>query len=416
MAFLAVGTRNGFGLFFKPWKEDFGWSVSEISLVAAVGTVINGVTQPFLGKLYDRFGARPVILVSLTTLGVGTVALSFINELWQLFVIYAIVLSAAAGGASFVTTGPLIAKWFKRKRGTAMAITGAGASAGGLVMVPFAAYLMLLTDWRITWAVLGAMTLAIGLPLVLWVLKETPQDMRLEPDGGPGGGDEKSKRAAIPRCPGPLECDNWRQAFSSPPIWLLLLAYFVCGVTTTALAIHFVPIAAARGMAPGPASIAFGLMMGMNILGVLGAGWVSDRTGRKDLLAAVYATRGVAYALMLVLPAAGALWLFAPIAGLSWIATVPLTYSLTAEIYGLKNMGTLSGVVTMSHQLGGAAAIFVAGWAYDRYGTYTIFWSTGAIMLGVAAMLAFLVRERALSARYQPPLPAQPVVMSAPGS
>jgi sugar phosphate permease len=95
---------------------------------------------------------------------------------------------------------------------------------------------------------------------------------------------------------------------------------------------------------------------------------------------------------------------------------VPLTYSLTAEIYGLKNMGTLSGVVTMSHQLGGAAAIFVAGWAYDRYGTYTIFWSTGAIMLGVAAMLAFLVRERALSARYQPPLPAQPVVMSAPGS
>ncbi|MSQ09285.1 MAG: MFS transporter [Dehalococcoidia bacterium] len=417
MAFLAVGTRNGFGLFFKPWQEEFGWSVSQISLVAAIGTVVNGVTQPFLGKLYDRFGAKPIILVSLTALGAGTIVLSFVNQLWQLYVVYALVLSAAAGGASFVTTGPLIAKWFKRKRGTAMSITSAGASAGGLIMVPFAAYLMLLTDWRVTWGVLGGMTLLIGLPLVLLVLRETPGVMGLEADGGPGGSDERSRKAAIPRCPGPLECDNWREAFSSWPIWLLLLAYFVCGVTTTALAIHFVPIATARGLEPGPAALAFGVMMGVNIIGVLGAGWISDRTGRKDLLALVYAVRGVAYALMLFLPSAGALWLFAPIAGLSWIATVPLTYSLTAEIYGLKNMGTLSGVVTMSHQLGGAAAIFIAGWAFDRYGSYTVFWAAGASLLAVASVLAFLVRERALSARYQPPLPtAQPAVAPSGGA
>lgn len=414
MAFLAVGTRNGFGLFFKPWKEEFGWSVSDISAVAAVGTVVNGLTQPFLGRLYDRFGAKPVILASLAVLGAGTVVLSFVNTLWQVYLVYAVVLSAAAGGASFVTTGPLIAKWFKRKRGTAMSITSAGASAGGLIMVPFAAYLLLLTDWRVTWAVLGLMTLAIGLPLVMLVLRETPERMGLEPDGGAGGDDARSRHDRVPRCPGPLECESWRTAFRSPPIWQLLAAYFVCGVTTTALAIHFVPIAEGRGMAAGPAALAFGLMMGMNIIGVLTAGWVSDRTGRKDILAGVYAVRGVAYALMLVLPAAGALWLFAPIAGLSWIATVPLTYSLTAEIYGLRNMGTLSGVVTMSHQLGGAAAIFIAGWSYDHYGTYTVFWASGASLLGVAALLAYSVRERAFSQRYQPPLPAQPAATPAP--
>jgi prephenate dehydrogenase len=113
-----------------------------------------------------------------------------------------------------------------------------------------------------------------------------------------------------------------------------------------------------------------------------------------------------AFALMLALPSGGALWLFAPIAGLSWIATVPLTYSLTAEIYGLKNMGTLSGVITMSHQLGGAAAIFVAGWSFDRTGTYTVFWATGATLLVAASLIAFSVRERALSSRYQTPAPA----------
>jgi MFS family permease len=408
MAFLAVGTRQGFTLFYSPWQDEFSWSVSEISLVASIGTVLNGLSQPFMGRLYDRFGAKPVILASLTVLGAGTVILSFVNEYWQLFLLYSIVLSAAAGGASFVTTGPLIAKWFNRKRGTAMAITSAGASAGGLLIIPFTAYLMLLTNWRVSWGVLGAFVLLIGLPLTMLVLRESPQEMGLEPDGGKGGNDERSRKAYALRCPGPLECDSWRTAFRSPPIWQLALAYFVCGVTTVALATHFVPIAEGRGLAAGPASLAFGLMMGMNIIGVLGAGWISDRTGRKDLLAIVYATRGTAYAMMLIFTGGWALWLFAPIAGLSWIATVPLTYSLTAEIYGIKNMGTLSGVVTMSHQFGGAAAIYIAGWGYDRYGTYTIFWVTGAALLGVAALLAFSVRERALSSRYQPPLPAQP--------
>lgn len=406
MSFLAVGSRQGFGLFFAPWKEEFGWSVGAISAVAAVGTVVNGLSQPLIGRLYDRFGGKPVILASLAVYGTGTLLLGLVNEIWQLVVIYSFVTSLAAGGASFVTTGPLIARWFKRKRGTAMGIQTAGASAGGLLIVPFTHYLMLLTDWRMSWLVLGLLILLVGLPLVFLVLKEDPKDMGLEPDGGPGENDDQSRRASIVLCPGPLECDNWRTAFRSAPVWQLLGAYFVCGMTTTALGTLFVPIATARGMDPGSASLAFGLMMGVNVIGVLSAGWISDRTGRKNLLAAVYAVRGIAFALMLVLPSGGALWLFAPIAGLSWIATVPLTFSLTAEIYGLKNMGTLSGVITMSHQLGGAAAIYVAGWSFDRTGTYTIFWATGAVMLATASLIAFSVRERALSSRYQPPAPA----------
>ena len=151
-----------------------------------------------------------------------------------------------------------------------------------------------------------------------------------------------------------------------------------------------------------------------DLLGVLFAGYFSDRYGSKDLLAAVYLVRGLAYTLLIFAPGVGGIWAFAVIAGASWIATVPLTYSLTREIYGIKAMGTLSGVVTMSHQMGGAITVWLAGWVFDRYGTYTPFWVAGASLLAVASVLAFTIRERDLAARYQPPLLQQPQPIGAP--
>lgn len=409
MSFLAVGSRNGFGLFFKPWQDSFGWSVGTISTVAAIGTVVNGVSQPILGRLYDRFGARKVILLSLLLFGFGTIALSFLNSIWMLLIVYGFVISFAAGGISFVTTGPLIARWFTRKRGTAMAIQTAGAPVGGMLVVPFTLYLMLLTDWRVAWLVLGLLILAVGFPLAAFLIKDDPASMGLEPDDGePAAKRGVAPKPAIVRRAPPLECENWKQAFKSRPIWQLAAAYFVCGITTTVLGIHFVPFATDAGMSPGMAATAFGFMSGLNVVGVLATGWVSDKMGRKDLLAGVYFVRGLGYAMLLFIPGVPAIWAFAAIAGLSWIATVPLTYSLTAEVYGLRNMGTLSGIVTMSHQIGGAISIFLAGWAFDRFGTYTPTWTVAAALLMVAAILSFSVRERALSARYQPAVAPDP--------
>ncbi len=416
MSFLAVGSRNGFSLFFAPWKDDFGWTVGEISVVAAIGTLVNAVTTPLLGNMYDRIGAKKVIVASLVAFGLGTVALSLVGSLWMLTLFYGIVISFAASGVSFVTTGPLISRWFNRKRGTAMAVQTAGVPVGGMIMVPFTGYLLLLMDWRLVWVILGLFILVIGLPLAMFVLKEDPKEMGLGPDGdgAKGGEADPRRRPSLALCAPPLECSRWRDAFRSAPVWQLSLAYFVCGATTTALSVHFVPFVTSRGMSPAPAATAFGLMMGLNVIGVLGAGYISDRAGSKNLLASVYFVRGLAYALMIVFTSQSAIWLFAVVAGVSWIATVPLTYSLTREIYGIRTMGTLSGIITMSHQVGGALTIWLTGWAFDRYDTYTPFWVAGASLLGVATLLAFSIRERALAARYQPPLSVQPAVAAAP--
>jgi MFS family permease len=136
---------------------------------------------------------------------------------------------------------------------------------------------------------------------------------------------------------------------------------------------------------------------------------LSDKIGgTKNWLTMVYTMRGLAYLLLLVTPlipgmSTAGLWIFACIAGFSWIATLPLTSSLTAEVYGLRAMGTISGITFMFHQIGGFVSVTLAGWLHDVTGSYTLPFAIAGSLLGLAAISAFSIRERKYSARYQQP-------------
>src|SRR4030095_2987362 len=112
------------------------------------------------------------------------------------------------------------------------------------------------------------------------------------------------------------------------------------------------------------------LMSGLNVVGVLAVGALADRGGRKNLLGLVYALRGCAYAALLLAPGAWSLWGFVGIMGFSWWATLPLTSSLTAEVYGLKHLGILNGLAFTGHQIGGALSIQLGGTLRDLTGSY----------------------------------------------
>jgi predicted MFS family arabinose efflux permease len=201
---------------------------------------------------------------------------------------------------------------------------------------------------------------------------------------------------------GPLNASRWQESFRSAPIWQLSLAYWVCGVTTASISVHFVRWAGAEGISPGTAALAFGLLSGINAASVMFIGSISDRMQRKTLLGFVYLIRAVAFVALVVLPGDVALWTFAVVGGGSWLATVPLTTSLTADVYGVRHVGTLGGLILMTHQLGGALAVFLFGVAFDRWGSYDAAFVVGAIALVAAGALAFTIHEKAVSARYAP--------------
>lgn len=411
--FVSMGARNGLGVFVIPMSEDFEWSRATFSLAMAVGWLANGISQPLIGRIYDRYGARRVISISMVVIGAASMLLAVIESLWQLILLYGIVISVVSGGASLVTVHAVLAKWFYRRRGIAMSISTAGASAGALVLTPFTAYLIQIVDWRPTWVVLGGIVLALGVPLALLLIRDDPSDVGEEPDGAQAKSGGRSAAAAVStsRPRGPLEAEHWRDSYRSPPMWQLSGAYFVCGMTTAIISFHYVPFAVDRGFSLGTAALAFGLMSGLNVVGVLSVGAMSDRFERRYLLCAVYGVRGLAYAMLVLAPGVFGIWGFAVIAGISWIASAPLTSSLTADIYGLRTLGTLGGMTNFAHQMGGAVSIVMGGVLYDVFGAYDVpFAIAGSLLIG-ASIASFSIGERRYSARYA----AQPTGAAAGG-
>ena len=398
IALVTVGGRSAFGVFVVPMSEEFGWSRSTISLAAALGFLVNGLSQPFVGRLFDTLGGRKVILASLATFGVTTVLLATTFHILFLILVFGVIMSIAWSGASLTTTSALLSRWFQRKRATVLSLSTAGASAGGLLLVPLAMYVLQQTDWRMTWVALGILVLVVAWPLAFFFLRDDPINLGLLPDGDQPSADGRqanSTRAAA----GPLEAHSWRVTLRSWPFWQLSGAYGVCGFTTAILTTHFIPYAIDRGVVPSTAAAALGVMNGLNVVGVIIMGTLADRCGRKNLLALVYAGRGGAYVLLLLAPDPWGLWGFAAIAGFSYWATAPLTTSLTADVYGLKTLGTLSGLTFLVHQVGGAVSIQFAGLMRDLTGSYALPFTLAGLLLIPAALSAFSIREHKYSAK-----------------
>ena len=400
IALVTVGGRSAFGVFVVPMSEEFGWSRSTISLAAALGFLVNGLGQPFVGRLFDTLGGRKVILASLAAFGVTTVLLAATFHILFLILVFGVIMSIAWSGTSLTTTSALLSRWFQHKRATVLSLSTAGASAGGLLLVPLAMYVLQQTGWRMTWVVLGALALVVAWPLAFLFLRDDPTNLGLLPDGEQPSADG-GQANPTPVAAGPLETDAWRVALRSWPFWQLSGAYCVCGFTTAILTTHFIPYALDRGVAPPTAATALGVMNGLNVVGVIVMGMLADRCGRKNLLALVYAARGGAYAMLLLAPDPWSLWGFAAITGFSYWATAPLTTSLTADVYGLKTLGTLSGLTFLVHQVGGAASIQFAGLMRDLTGSYTLPFTLAGLLLIPAALSAFSIREHKYAARAQ---------------
>ena len=406
--FVALGGRSSFTVFVIPMTDDFGWSRGDISWAASIGLLVNGFSQPFLGNLYDRYGARKVVVPSILVLGVSTVLLMQTFHLAFLIIMFGIIGSIATSGAGDPITGAMLAKWFRRHRATVLGISMAGASIGGLLLVPFSQYLIQASSWRMSWAVLGGLILVFTLPAAFLIIRESPDKMGLHPDGDKAPTREVGRSPQQAEAPekGPLVVDSWLRAFRSAPIWQMGGAYFVCGATTAIMATHFVPYAVDKGFTESTAALAFGIMSGLNVVGVVGISLISDRMGRKNLLAIVYATRGLGYAALLFLPGGWGLWTFVGIGGFSWWATAPLTTSLTADVYGVRTLGTISSIAFLAHQVGSAVSVQFAGEMRDLTGSYFLPFAIAGLLLVPAALSAFTIREKKYSIKYQSPSPA----------
>ncbi len=404
LAVFNMGIQGSFGNFIIPISAEFGWDRATATLPVVVATFMSGVFQPIVGRLVDRYGPRRLITIGVPMLAASTMSVAWTQNIWYFTGVYGVLFALATSCAGGIPNSTLTSHWFVRQRGRALGISSAGGGVGQMLIIPASMMLMMQTNWRTTHLILGALVLVVGLPIAAFILRNDPQDMGLFPDGDqPLATSEVTGEQATSPAPtrAPLEPAKWHGVFASSQFWLLVSGFFVCGCSVIMVQTHFVAFATDRGISPNVATNALGLLHGVNIAGLLLGGMVSDRVGRKIPLAIIYFVRALAIAFLLVADAPWMFYLFAVVAGLSWFSSVPLTIALTGEIYGLRHMGTLVGFVFLSHQIGGAASTYLAGWLFDVSGSYNgVFLAVIALLVG-AAVVSWAVQERRYSQKYQ---------------
>jgi MFS family permease len=395
IGFMTIGTRATLGNFFKAIIADLSWDRATISFVVAVNLWISGLLQPFAGHVMDRFGAKWLFTASVGAYGLGVALMGLTSSVGYLLVIYGVVIGAASAGSSMSLSNALLAQWFGDGRAFAMSINNACGAVGQLILVYISYLLLESVGWRPSHVYLGIAVLAVAVPMALMVPRRWPDSTN------PSRQSARQQAAA-----GPLETTSWSKALCSAPLWQLNGGYFVCGMTVAIFSVHLIPFATDRGFSPQSAAKAFGLMAMVSVVGSLLSGVLSDRVGRKNVLALAYGTRAVAFMLLLLWRHELALYVFAVLGGLSWLATPPSVIALTGEIYGMRALGTLGGISLLAHQIGGGASVWLAGAMHDLTGSYDLSLASAAVALLAAALISFSIAEGRYSVRYLPPVPS----------
>ena len=399
MGFMLFGMRETMGNFFKTIIADLHWDRGTLSFVIAVNLWLSGLLQPFTGNIMDRFGARGLFTVSVALYGLGVCLISLTQSVWFLVAVYGVLVGSATAGASISLTNTLVAQWFPaQRRALAISLNNSAVALGRFMLIFVSLWLLQTYGWRLSHLYLGVAILIVTIPMALLIPR------RRAATEGPTLAARQQ-----PTVRAPLEVNHWSESLHSAPLWQLMGGYFVCGMTVN-LGIHFIPFATDRNFSQETAAAAASCMSIAMVIGSVLSGLVSDRVGRKNILALAYALRAVAFAVLLWWDHWLALYVFAIIGGMSWLATPPSVTALTGEIYGMRTLGTLGGISLLAHQIGGGASVWLAGALYDLTGSYDISFILAFVGLICASLVSFAIAEQRYSVRYVQVLhPAAPL-------
>jgi MFS family permease len=404
----SAGVRSSPSVLIHPLEAEFGWSRALIASAISMNLLLFGVAAPISGFLLDRYGPRKVMLGSLSLLIVGVSGTIAMNQFWQFFLVWGVIVGIGAGGVGSVLTATVGNRWFNARRGLALGILGSASSTGQLIFLPFFMAMIAYSGWRI-----GSMALIvlaiILLPLIFLFMRDDPADVGLEPYGAGQAGAAKSAGTASLRGMSAKHATiTAREIVGHPTFWLLCGSFFVCGGTANGLiGTHLIPHEIEIGIPQVAAASLVGIMGALNIVGTTFSGWMIDRVQPHKWLALVYALRGASLLLLPFVHDFSGLVIFAVIYGLDWFATVPPSMVITADTFGRQNVGKVYGWIFMSHQIGAAIMASAAGAIRDYVGDYNFAFLSAGVIAMIAAGLALQIKPKP-KMDVPPPVTAQP--------
>ncbi len=378
--FFSGGSRFAFGLMLKPMSEDLNVSRSTLSLAVTMFMVVSALAMPFVGRLVDRWSLRGTIAIGATISAVGLGLMGQVQSAWQVFLVYGMVYALGNSGTSIAPVVVMVSQWFLERRGIATSIAVSGNAIGQLVIVAALASALAAIGWRTSYTVLAAASIAVLLPLTLLAVR-------------PGPPPETVAGQSIPGSNTPPQPLSLKEALASKPFQLLVGIYAICGIQDFFVATHIVAFAQDQGVGDVLAGNLLAWMGVMGLLGILVTGLMADAFGAARPTAMCFLMRIGIFALILPLQSTPAILAFGLLYGFTFLITAPLTVVFLGNIYGPSRLGTLTGMVSMIHQIAGGLGALAGGWIYDVTGNYNVAFILMLALSLAAAALTLAVRE-----------------------
>ena len=384
------GIRASFGVFQIPIATEFNWPRAEFSLAIAIQNLAWGFGQPIFSAIAEKFGDRRALVAGALIYSAGLLLSSFAvtpgaHQFLEILVGFGI--AGTGFGLILAMVGRAAAP---ENRSMALGVATAVGSVGQVIGAPIAEALLSHFPWQTVFVIFSVAILGVLLAL----------PMMRAPAKAPTAEASQSLTQAV------------QQAFRDPSFTLIFLGFFSCGYQLGFITAHFPAMVTEMcgAIAPGSLLASLGItttsalgaaaisFVGLaNIFGTLTAAWAGNHWQKKNLLAGIYAARTVVGAVFILMPITPiSVLVFSLVMGSLWLATVPLTSGLIAQIYGVRYMGTLYGIVFLSHQVGSFMGVWLGGRLYDIYGDYTLVWWVGIGVGAFSALVHLPVRERRL--------------------
>jgi len=378
VAAVGFGVRSSLGLFLEPMTEARGWSRETFGLALALQNLFWGLGLPLAGALADKWGPTRVIAAGAVVYALGLYLMSTVETASMLY-LGAGVLSGL--GIAFSAFSLALAAMVKvvgaEKRSIILGLGTAAGSLGQVIFSPIAQGFIQTLGWSPALTILALFTLLL-IPLAFFLPKVTAQEKTQAVD--------QSLRDAL------------SEAFAHRGFVLLTIGFFVCGFHVAFITVHFPAYVRDLGLDPNIGSYSISLIGLFNIVGSFLAGYVGQKYSKRLSLSSIYFLRSLLILGLLLSPKTPLIiLLFASSMGILWLSTVPLTTGIIAQVFGIRYMATLFGIVFLSHQLGSFIGVWLGGALHDATGSYNGMWWAGVVLGLLAAIIHMPIDEKPLA-------------------
>jgi MFS family permease len=351
-----------YGVFLPVLAEHFGWSRGAISAAMSVNLLVGGLAGFAAGALADRHGPRALLTVTVALAGAAFALVSAVSTLWQLYVLVGL-LGGVGMSSFYLLTTATVTHWFDERRGLALALVLVGFNLGYITGGPLAAWLITRLGWRAAYYVLGSGCGFLTTCAALTVRLPRPAERTAlhRPAPATAGAPAAAARGS-----------TLRQSLADPRQWALNVSWLLLGGLAIMISVHAVPFARDRGVSLGGASLALTAYGVGSAVGRLVAGAVSDRLGTRFTIGVAYVLEIIALLALLWVPSRGALLASLVAFGAGFAASDTMVAKVIPEVFGLRAIGAIMGVLTLGWRCGAALGPAAAGFLYDLTGSYTV--------------------------------------------